>query len=234
MEDLLRVQEHDTAGDQLRHRKANLPERVERSRLESQIAGVERRLGETEGRRSAVAQRQALHEAELDTLDSRIADLERRLYSGEVTASRELQAMLAEVEHLKARRSAVEDEVLMAMEEGEPLAAEWEDLAGERASLDSERERLRAALAEAERELDVEIAAEQSARTDVARRLPPRLLETYEGLRAKHGGVGAARLVGNSCSGCHLTLPLSEVDRIRREPADALVFCDQCGRILVP
>ena len=47
------------------------------------------------------------------------------------------------------------------------------------------------------------------------------------------GGVGAARLVGPSCTGCHLTLPAQELDRIRREPPDALVFCDQCGRILV-
>jgi predicted nucleic acid-binding Zn-ribbon protein len=45
--------------------------------------------------------------------------------------------------------------------------------------------------------------------------------------------VGAARVVGSSCGGCHLTLPATELDRIRRAEPDALVTCDQCGRILV-
>ena len=52
-------------------------------------------------------------------------------------------------------------------------------------------------------------------------------------LRAKLGGVGAARLVNGRCTGCHLTLPATELDRIRREPPDALIRCDQCGRVLV-
>jgi predicted nucleic acid-binding Zn-ribbon protein len=28
-------------------------------------------------------------------------------------------------------------------------------------------------------------------------------------------------------------LPSTELDRLRKGPPDALVFCDQCGRILV-
>jgi hypothetical protein len=39
--------------------------------------------------------------------------------------------------------------------------------------------------------------------------------------------------VAGSCSGCHLTLPAMEVDRIRKAPADEVITCDQCGRILV-
>ena len=35
------------------------------------------------------------------------------------------------------------------------------------------------------------------------------------------------------CSGCHLALPATEIDRIKREAPDTIVLCDQCGRILV-
>jgi predicted nucleic acid-binding Zn-ribbon protein len=45
--------------------------------------------------------------------------------------------------------------------------------------------------------------------------------------------VAVARLVGNHCDGCHLTLPAMELDRIRHLPEDELVTCEQCGRILV-
>ena len=46
--------------------------------------------------------------------------------------------------------------------------------------------------------------------------------------------AGVARLVGSTCQGCHLTIPATEVDRIRRQPAGTLAFCDNCGAILVP
>ena len=39
--------------------------------------------------------------------------------------------------------------------------------------------------------------------------------------------------VTTSCSGCHLTLPATEIDRIKKAPPDAFFTCDQCGRILV-
>jgi len=67
----------------------------------------------------------------------------------------------------------------------------------------------------------------------VAAQVPAELLARYERLRAKLAGTGAARLVGESCGGCHLTLPAMEVDRIRRAPPDEVLTCDQCGRILV-
>jgi predicted nucleic acid-binding Zn-ribbon protein len=63
--------------------------------------------------------------------------------------------------------------------------------------------------------------------------LPADLAATYERLRSQLGGIGAAKLVGSSCGGCHLALPATELDRIRHAAPDALVYCDQCGRILV-
>jgi predicted nucleic acid-binding Zn-ribbon protein len=63
--------------------------------------------------------------------------------------------------------------------------------------------------------------------------VPADLTRLYDDLRRKLGGVGAARLVNGRCSGCHLTLPATELDRIRREPPEALIRCDQCGRVLV-
>src|ERR671932_37908 len=74
---------------------------------------------------------------------------------------------------------------------------------------------------------------ERHAGAGAASGLPPELSRLYEQLRTKLGGIGAARLVNARCSGCHLPLPATELDRIRREPPDALIRCDQCGRVLV-
>ncbi|MGH9178692.1 MAG: zinc ribbon domain-containing protein [Acidimicrobiales bacterium] len=230
---LLEVQEHDTTIDQLRHRRAHLPERAE---LVTVTAGGDRlRAQRTElgARRDEVLGRQSRLEASLTAADDRITEIDGRLYSGQVTATRDILAMTAEIESLKSRRSSLEDQVLVAMEEDEPLAAEVADLESQVAAAEQEAERLRATIAAAEAEIDAELATMAEERAGCAAQVPADLLATYERLRARLGGIGAARLVGANCAGCHLTLPAQELARIKREPPDALVFCDQCGRILV-
>ena len=232
-EALLEVQEHDTTIDQLHHRRTHLPERAE---LATVMAGGDRlraQRAEVGVRRDAVLGRQSKLEANITAADERITEIDGRLYSGQVTATRDILAMTAEIESLKSRRSSLEDDVLVAMEEDEPLAAEVAVLDGQLAELEKEADRLRAAIAAAEAEIDAELATMAEERAAGAARVPADLLATYEKLRARLGGIGAARLVGANCAGCHLSLPAQELARIKREPPDALVLCDQCGRILV-
>jgi hypothetical protein len=92
---------------------------------------------------------------------------------------------------------------------------------------------LQAAIADAVVEIDAGIVAQSQARVEAAATVPPDLLARYERLRTQLAGTGAARLVAGSCSGCHLSLPAMEVDRIRKAPPDEVITCDQCGRILV-
>ena len=230
---LLAVQDHDTVIDQLRHRRATLPERAELAALEQQASEVTNRLTEASGQRDEVAGRQSELEASIAASEARIAQIDKRMYSGEVSSSRDLQAMGDEIASLKRRCSMLEDKTLETMEEREPLDAEVVRLEGELAAIDERSAVLRVRIAEAEVVIDAEIEKERQVREDLAQGLPTELADQYERLRSKLGGVGAARVVNGSCTGCHLSLPAMEIDRIKRASPDALVFCDQCGRILV-
>lgn len=232
-EQVIELQGHDTAMDRLRHQRDRLPERGDLAALEKRCRQLQALTGETKARLEAVEQRQATMESDAALIGQRIREIEKRMYSGEVSATRDLLAMTAEIETLKVRRSSLEDEALAAMEEAEPLAEAITRLEAEEAALASETAGLRSSVAAAEADIDSQVRSEQETRSQVAADVPADLLETYEKLRSTLGGVGAARLVGTSCSGCHLTLPASEVARLKREPPDALVLCDQCGRILV-
>jgi predicted nucleic acid-binding Zn-ribbon protein len=233
LDDLLVVQEHDSAADRLRHRLETLPDRARLAEVEASRAAVESERNEVGDRRSEVARRQQRAEDEVASLEAKIKELNRKLYSGTVSAPRELQAMEADVQSLKRHQSDLEDQVLVAMQDAEPLDTEIARLDEEWMRLEQEAEDLAAAIAEAGGSIDAELASEVEARSKAAASVPPDLLAQYERLRAKLGGVGAARLVGNSCGGCHLSLPATELDRIRHQPPDAVVLCDQCGRILV-
>lgn len=233
LEVLLEVQQHDTHIDQLEHRRRALAERAELTAVESDVAALEKRLADLDVNLAGARELQTRHEGELASTEARIAEVDKRLYGGTVSASRDLQAMSAEVDSLKRRQSLLEDEVLAAMDAVEPLQRDREELLARRAELDGRAGALRAAIAEAETAIEAELHAERAQRDDLAAPVAAELLTTYERLRARLGGVGAARLEHGTCTGCHLSLPSGELERIRREPPDTVVLCDQCGRILV-
>ena len=232
-DDLMVVQEHDTTIDQLRHRRATLPELAEITRLEGELSSLEAVLAEVTGRRDEIANRQRRLEDELAGVEGKVREIEGRLYSGAITVPRELQALQADVESLRRRCSTLEDGVLEAMTEREPLDEEIAGLVATRARLDEEGGRLRVAVVENEAALDAQLATATEARQQAAAGIPADVARLYEDLRRRLGGVGAARLVQGRCTGCHLTLPATELDRLRREPPDVLIRCDQCARILV-
>jgi predicted nucleic acid-binding Zn-ribbon protein len=230
---LLDVQDHDTIVDQLRHRRATLAERAELAEVDRHLGVLDARTKELRTKRDELGDRQAALEHQIEASRTRRETLEKRLFGGQVVASRELQAMNEEVKHLARHINELEDREIEIMEALEPLDSELSAGDVTRATLDGTADRLRTAIGTNELALDAELAEENQARAAAASGVRDDLLARYEQLRARLGGTGAARLVGGSCSGCHLALSAMELDRIRKAAPDTVVTCDQCGRILV-
>lgn len=230
---LLDVQDHDTRIDQLRHRREHLPEKAELAELAKRRSAIEAAREEVATRRDEVASRQAAAESEVAAGEKRIAEIDAKMRSGAVSASRDLQAMQGEIDTIRQRVSGLEDLALEAMDEREPLDAEVDGYDAQLAGLGDQGHELAQRIADAEAEIDRELQAEHAARDALVSGVPADLAATYERLRDRLGGVGAAKLDGNRCAGCHLTLPATELDRLRHAPPDELAYCEQCGRILV-
>lgn len=233
LEQLLVVQEHDTAADQLQHRRANLPERADLAARRAALVELERRLGEVQVRRDELARSQKRLDDDVASIEAKAAEVDKRLYSGSVTAPRELQALQDELTSLKRRQSQLEDQDLEVMVQAEPVDAELEQLQAQRAEVVDDITRLEAAVEAAEADVVTRLREEQDARAAAAAAVPPDLLSHYDHMRSQYKGVVAARLVGATCGNCRLSLSATEVDRIKKLPPDELVHCEECGRILV-
>jgi predicted nucleic acid-binding Zn-ribbon protein len=135
LHDLLVLQQHDTAVDQLRHRRATLPERTLVSGIEAELRRLGGELTAAGTERDALVTRQERLEADVAAGEDKRRTLERRLASTSVP--REAQAMSDEIDGIKARQSTLEDELLEIMEALEPLDARIAVGTAERADLDA-------------------------------------------------------------------------------------------------
>jgi uncharacterized protein len=234
LEKLLAVQEHDTARDRLRHRRASLPERAELEASNARLHALEGEIAAVQTRREAVLADEKRLDDEARSVGAHADAADARLYSGAVGSPRELQALQADVEMLRKQRSEIEDRELETMEVREGLDSQLATLVADAGKVSSEIERLAGIIGAAEVEIDGELADEDAARNAQAAGLPETLLAEYQRRRAQNRGAGAARLVGTTCGACHLSIPSTEAERIRRAAGADVAYCDNCGAILVP
>jgi uncharacterized protein len=231
---LLAVQDFDTSIAQLQHRRDALAEFSGLRAMEAQLAALEAERTDAATRRTALADTQRELEEQIGGITQRRDTIEQRLYAATSSSGRDLQAMSDEVRHLTERRAELEELELVAMLDQDRVDAELAALGGRMAPLEAQAEELRRQLAQDEHEIDDAMAAAIGSRAAEAAFLPTALSDRYETLRARLKGIGAARLVGNHCDGCHLELSSVEVEKIRALPPGEVATCEQCGRILVP
>lgn len=230
---LLVVQEHDSAIDRLTYRLANLPEQKALAECDDEKTHLDGVRAEVAERRHELTRTQKRLEDDVATIEARRDKENVLLYSGNVTAHKELKALQDELAVLATRQEGVEDEILEVMELAEPVDAELAVVDAQLASVAERRAALEEQMAEAQLAIGSETASEQAARVAAVEGIDADLLAEYERRRLDLGGVGIAVLNGKTCEGCHLQLPAVHYDRIRKEPADAIVHCNECERILV-
>lgn len=232
-DDLLTLQEHDTAADRLLHRRQTLPERAALAEAEAIRAELDGDLAKARDRRDEVLREERKLDDEVRTLEDRAKAEETKMYSGTISSPKELQAMSADVAHLRKRARELEDEELAVLERREVHDAEVAKVESAIAAVVADIELFSAALRASEAEIEAELKLEQDARSALVPGIPANVMSLYEQVRASNRGMGAARLVGSNCQACHLALPATEVDRIRHMAADAIARCEHCGAILV-
>jgi predicted nucleic acid-binding Zn-ribbon protein len=230
---LLDVQSVDSTLSQLAHRKKTLPQLAEIAALGARRAELDGRRVELSTRVSDLSGHQRRLDADVEQVRARKQRNQQRLDSGAVGSPKDLANLQHELVALDRRISTLEDEELEYMEQVEEKQAELDavlaqltDLEGELAQQMSERD---AAVGE----IDDAAAQSLEERERLAGDLPAPLLTSYERVRAAHGGVGAAALVRRQCQGCRLQLNAGDIAELAKAPADEVLRCPECDRILV-
>ena len=137
------------------------------------------------------------------------------------------------MQHLERRIATLEDAELEVMEQLESATAEQERLRRAVAELDEQTGALEAKRGVQLQELGAELADRRAVRDHEAPALPGPLLTLYDKIRTGHGGIGAAELRRRRCTGCQLDINAADLRVFAAAPADEVLRCEECGRILV-
>lgn len=230
---LLDLQDLDLQLDQLAHKRRSLPELQALAELAAEKAVIDRELVSADTEVEDLRREQKKADSDVEQVRQRKARNQQRLDSGQVSSPKDLENLQHEIGSLDRRISDLEDAELEVMEQLETAEANQarlrtraEEFAARQAELASGRDT-------ALKELDAQRADLGDRRAVVAAELPAELITQYERLRERNGGIGAARLIGKRCMGCRMELTPSDLNRIKAAAPDAVLRCEECGRILV-
>lgn len=227
---LLDLQALDTRLGQIAHRRGKLPQQQVLDAALAEKGAVDTDLIKARTQQSDVRREVAKAESDVQLVRDRAARDRERMAAG--GGAKELQSLQHELDSLARRQAELEDDQLAVMERAEgidALVAHLEQRSGELGAAVATAESARDA---AVGELDAEAGRLRDERATVTPDIAAPLLDLYEKVRLQTG-MGAAAVVQRRCEGCRLELLGADVARIKAAPADEVVRCEECRRILV-
>jgi uncharacterized protein len=229
---LLELADLDTDLTRLSHRRASLPEIASLAELAVRDAELKDAIVVTETALADLDRDQARAERDVDQVRTRIDKDQARLDAGQVSAARELASLQAEIESLHKRQADLEEIVLELMERREGLDGQRDARVAERDQLGRRIAELAGKRDAAFAEIDAAVGTAVGKRAEVTADVPAELLALYDKIHAA-SSPGAAMLRAGRCEGCHVSLSTVDLNAIRGTPADEVVRCEECRRILV-
>ena len=223
---LIALQALDTAADAAKKRLADLPAAEQAiadalTAARGAVDGVKAKLQDNQGARRALEKDIAVVDGRLEKFDS---------HKAAVKTNHEYTALLHEIATAKSEKDAIEERLLVLMEEADALAAELKAAEAAFKGEQAKADQARVALGLERTALDAELARLTHERVQEARGVEAPLLAKYDQLLKQRRGIAVARMTGEICAACHVRLRPHVTQQVRRN--DSIVQCDSCQRML--
>ncbi|MFQ5878543.1 MAG: zinc ribbon domain-containing protein, partial [Acidobacteriota bacterium] len=167
-------------------------------------------------------------ESDLMGVETKIRKYQAQLL--EIKTNKEYQAMLREIESSREQRAALDEKILLEMEEADRRQAEFrtreEALQAKRRATEAGKAELDRKLASLRRERE----SVEAERDRLSGEIPPDYLEPFIRVARLRKGVALVPVRDELCGGCHVRVMPRLIQDVRR--ATGLIACDSCKRYL--
>jgi predicted nucleic acid-binding Zn-ribbon protein len=206
-------------------------EQVHQKKIESErslLAEIKVKLEETRRQLEQLSKERREKESEIEDQEQQIQKTQSHLK--EIKNNKEYQAHLHEIDTLKRGRGTIEEAVLLLMDRIEILKNE---MATEEQSCKEKELKFSETVQTIEKEiagLHEEKLKLTEERKKLSDQINKKIMVQYEHLLTTRKGTALAGVSGNTCLGCHMSLPPQLVAEVKRN--EKLLTCSQCYRIL--
>jgi predicted nucleic acid-binding Zn-ribbon protein len=223
----VKLQQIDMESSQIKARLRDVPAQI--SELER---GVEEFTSHIEDKKNTIEELKKQYrdyESDVQANLAKIAKSQEKLRA--VKTNKEYQSSLKEIDDIKLKNVALEDEMLEFLEQidaaekaleetGQHYAEIVDDARQEKQTVEQEAEKSKAYLQQLE-----------SEREEICARLDSNLFEIFKRVQAvQPNGVAIVEVSSAVCQGCNLNIPPQLYNELYR--CDSLKYCPNCERII--
>jgi predicted nucleic acid-binding Zn-ribbon protein len=222
---LIELQEIDTRIRSLQEKKNKYPEAL--AALEQRRSESKADLEKTREGLQAAQKNKRDRDKDLEAGAAKVEKLKAR--TSEIKTNKEYQALLKEIETAEQENKAIEEDILVLMENIDAATAAIGGAEAraldEEAALAAEQQEHETAL----RAVEEELGSLTRQRQEKTAGMQAGLLAQYEKL-ARSKGVALAEARSEACSGCYMSIPPQVFVNVKKN--ESLINCPHCGRIL--
>lgn len=155
---------------------------------------------------------------------------DKRMRMNRIKNIRELQALQHEVDQIKQANALLEEELIGILEDLESRTAILREKEEELSGLERAWVEQKAGMQAQAAQIDKEVAETATGRQTIAAQLNGDLIQRYEMIFSRRGGMAVVAVADGICQGCFMNIPHQLSNEIRKN--DILHLCPSCHRIL--
>lgn len=220
----LQVVDSEIAG--LRQEKEAKPQEI--MVLEAGFEAEKKQVTDAENLSLELQKQKKEEELELATKEEGIKKFQTQLY--QLKTNKEYQAMVKEIEGIKADASLMEDKILELMDKIDAAKAniekEKQKLQEKEKEFNAQKNKIQARI----KEIDERLTQLETQRSQIIPEVEPKIFSTYEKILANRNSLAIVEVKNNSCGGCNMYVPPQVINLIKMY--ERIIVCEVCNRIL--
>lgn len=228
LKELLELQEVDTHLNAVRARLATFPKRL--AEVQARIDASRAALDKSKESHSTTLKDRKRYELDVEQWKEKVRKYKDQAF--QVKTNEAYKALQHEIEMAESEIAKAEDRLLEQMVSGEQydrqVKSAEKNFKQVEEQIGGERNEIEAQKAVAEKEL----AQREAERAKAVKAIPEDLLDHYQRIAKRHGGIAVAEIRGEACSACGARIRPQVFQILRREGNSDLYHCELCTRIL--
>jgi len=225
---LIELQGVDFRLIEIRERVSKFPKRL--AEVEARVTAARHRITTAKEALTSSLKERKTYEMDVEQWKERAK--KHRNQSGEVKTNEAYKALQHEIQNAENEIAKAEDRLLDRMVAGEEYERQVKAAEAAVKEIEATASKERQAIQAEYNAAQKELAAADAARAAAVSAVPEDLVDHYERIAKRHGGIALAEIRGEGCGQCGVHIRPHVIQLLQRDGNEEFYHCETCTRIL--